>query len=294
MTFRAEDFRLRPGRRVRLDERPTRLRGTFRSKGEYRKRLGAYGRRLRRAVEVLRASKRHAVLLVLQGADAAGKDGSIERALRGVSPLACRVHSFGPPTESERSHDFLWRCIRRLPARGELAVFNRSYYEEVLVPRVHPKLLEPQGFPAKAAGSAGFWKRRFRSIADFERHLRANGTRVIKVYFHLSADEQRRRFIARIDRPDKNWKFDDADLKERAHWREYRRAYERCLTATGTRRAPWHLVPADDKRVARVALAAILTEAVEGLPMRYPKAGKDRRRELKAIRKSLAQSDPAR
>ena len=227
------------------------------------------------------------MLLIFQATDAAGKDGAIRHVMSGVNPQGCRVYSFKQPTEAELEHDFLWRTTRDLPERGRIAIFNRSYYEEVLVVRVHPEILEREAIPDAPRHDKKVWRERYRSINDFERHLDVNGTRIVKVFLHLSKEEQRKRFLDRIDDPEKNWKFSDADLKEREFWDDYAEAYEECLSETSTSEAPWYVVPADDKENARLIVSQILLDTFEGLEMSYPKTSAEREQELQSIRKQL-------
>jgi len=233
------------------------------------------------------ASNRYALLLIFQGMDAGGKDGAIRHVMSGVNPQGCEVFSFKQPSEEELKHDFLWRTTCRLPERGRIGVFNRSYYEEVLVVRVHPEVLRSQGLPDELLDGKAIWKERYRSIVDLEEHLHRNGARIVKVFLHLSKGEQRRRFLERIDEPDKNWKFSLADIRERKYWPRYMKAYEDCLNATSTHHAPWYVVPADDKENARLIVSQILMDALHELKMAYPKTTAKRRRELKAIRQRL-------
>ena len=205
----------------------------------------------------------------------------------GVNPQGCRVYGFKQPTEAELEHDFLWRTSQDLPARGRIAIFNRSYYEEVLVVRVHPDILDREAIPDAPHHDRKVWHERYRSIAEFEKHLGVNGTRVVKIYLHLSKEEQRKRFLERLDDPEKNWKFSDADLKEREFWSDYTKAYEECLSATSTDDAPWFVVPADDKENARLIVSQIVLDTFEGLKMSYPKTSADREHELQSIRKEL-------
>ena len=233
------------------------------------------------------ASDRYALLLVFQGIDAAGKDGAIRHVMSGVNPQGCDVFSFKQPTTEELEHDFLWRTTYRLPERGRIAIFNRSYYEEVLVVRVHPEFLRNEGLRDQLHHEKALWKERYRSIVDLEQHLHRNGTRIIKFFLHLSKNEQRKRFLDRIDEPDKNWKFSLADVHERKYWKQYADAFEACLKATSTHHAPWYVVPADDKENARLIVSQILVDTLNELKMAYPKSTAKRRRELKSIRKLL-------
>ena len=220
--------------------------------------------------------------------DAAGKDGAISHVLTGVNPQGCEVHSFAHPSAEELEHDFLWRTTCRLPARGRIGVFNRSYYEEVLIVRVHPEILRGEGIPDALVDKDSLWKGRYHSIVELEKHLHRNGTRIIKFFLHLSKEEQRKRLLARIDEPEKNWKFSQDDVTERKFWNQYMKAYEDCLSATSTKDAPWHVVPADDKYNARLIISHVVIEALQGLNMSYPKMTVERGRELEEIRKQLA------
>lgn len=287
MKINTEKFRVAPGRRVRLRKWATGIKPLYKSERHYRELLMGDVRKLSELQRLLYASNSYAVLLIFQAMDAAGKDGAIAHVLSGVNPQGCEVYSFKAPSAEESEHDFLWRTTCRLPARGRIGVFNRSYYEEVLVVRVHPGILGSQGLPAELRARPAVWKGRFRSIADLERHLHRNGTRVVKFFLHLSKGEQRRRFLERIDEAQKNWKFSLADMKERARWNDYVKAYEDCLSQTSLKAAPWHIVPADDKLNARLIVSRIVIEALKGLRMAYPKVTPGRKRELKAIRRQL-------
>jgi len=282
------DFRISHGQKLRLRRWPTRLKARYKSAEHYQELLAADAEKLDALQRLLYASDAQAVLLVFQGMDAAGKDGAISHVLHGVNPQGCDVHSFKVPSAEELQHDFLWRAACRLPARGRIGVFNRSHYEEVTIVRVHPELLGAEGVAVKRGGRKRFWQERFRSIVDWEKHLHRNGTRVIKFFLHLSKAEQRRRFLARIDEPDKNWKFSRADAAERKFWSQYQAAYEDCLPATSTKSAPWHVVPADDKYTARLIIARIVIAALQSLDLGYPKVTRSRRSELRAIGRQLA------
>jgi PPK2 family polyphosphate:nucleotide phosphotransferase len=236
--------------------------------------------------DVLYAECRHAVLLVLQGLDASGKDSVIKHVMRGLNPQGTRVTAFGKPSGEEYDHDYLWRCVRALPRRGSVGVFNRSYYEEVLVVRVHPELLSEQRLPAEVVDD-GIWRRRFEQIRNFERHLAENGTAVVKVLLRISPEEQRERFLARLNDPAKIWKFRADDVRERAYWDDYERAYEQALTATSTECAPWYVVPADHKWFARLAVAQILAETLEAMPLAYPEVPEEERPHLEQLRAEL-------
>ena len=288
MKILAKDFRVRQGDAVSLKSRPTRIDDTYSSKRQYEAMLADHVAQLSVQQQLLYASNRFAVLLIFQAMDAAGKDGVIKHVMSGVNPQGCQVFSFKHPSPAELQHDFLWRTTRDLPERGRIGIFNRSYYEEVLIARVHPEILRGEGLPGAPLDEKAVWRSRYRSIVELERHLHANGTRILKFYLHMSKDEQRKRFLARIDDPAKNWKFSAADIKERGFWDQYMKAYENCLSATSTRDAPWHVIPADDKENARLIVSAILLKALKGLKMAYPRLDGDRRVELSAIRAALA------
>jgi len=288
MSIDPKDFRIDEGEQVRLRRRPTRMAPVYRSDRHYQRLLEQQVAELSRLQQLLYASDSYAILLIFQALDAAGKDGAIRHVMSGVNPQGCQVYSFKHPSAAELQHDFLWRTTRVLPERGRIGIFNRSYYEEVLIVRVHPQILRGEGLPDLPAGERALWQQRYRSIVGLERHLHANGTRIVKFYLHLSKDEQRKRFIERIDDPQKNWKFSAADLQERAYWKQYIKAYEHCLGATSTRDSPWYVVPADDKRNCRLIVSQIIVDTLEQLRLSFPKASPQRRRELLAIRRQLA------
>ena len=242
---------------------------------------------LAEAQSLLWASDTYGVLIILQAMDAAGKDGIIRHVMSGLNPQACQVHNFKKPTNEELDHNFLWRYMRALPQRGKIGIFNRSYYEEVLVVRVHPEILRSQGLPEELRDEKKIWDERYRSMVDLERHLYRNGTRTVKIFLHLSREEQRKRFLERIDEPEKNWKFSLADIQERKFWKDYMQAYEALLRATSSNHAPWYVVPADDKENARLIVSQIVIDALQDLKMAYPKTTPKRREELKAIGKEL-------
>ena len=287
MKIKSKDFRVRPGKKVKLTDWPTMVKPFCSSKKEYQELLEAHVEKLSSLQHLHYASNRYALLLIFQGMDAAGKDGAIRHVMSGVNPQGCEVSSFKQPSADELEHDFLWRTTRRLPERGRIGIFNRSYYEEVLVVRVHPELLRSQGLAEELRGEKSIWKERYRSIVNLESHLHRNATRTIKVFLHLSQEEQRKRFLERIDEPDKNWKFSLADIHERKYWKHYMEAYEDCLNATSTNNAPWYVVPADDKENARLIVSQIVLDALNELKMAYPKTTAKRWRELKSIRKLL-------
>ena len=287
MNVDAKDFRVPPGKKVDLDKWPTTVKPICKSKKQYQELLEKHVKELSSLQRLHSASNRYALLLIFQGMDAAGKDGAIRHVMSGVNPQGCEVSGFKQPSVDELEHDFLWRTMRRLPERGRIGIFNRSYYEEVLIVRVHPEMLRSQGLPNELLNEKTIWKERYRSIVDLENHLYRNGTRIVKIFLHLSQDEQRKRFLERIDESEKNWKFSLADIHERKYWKDYKKAYEACLSATSTDHAPWYIVPADDKENARLIVSAIVLDVLNGLKMAYPKTTSQRRAELLSIRKQL-------
>jgi PPK2 family polyphosphate:nucleotide phosphotransferase len=288
MKISSKDFRVPTGKNIELSKWPTMVKPFCKSKNQYQKLLEEHVAELSSLQRLHYASNRYALLLIFQGMDGAGKDGAIRHVMSGINPQGCQVFSFKQPSAEELEHDFLWRTTRRLPERGRIGIFNRSYYEEVLVVRVHPEILRSQGLPEELRDEKTVWEERYRSIVDLERHLYRNGTRTIKVFLHLSQEEQRKRFLERIDEPDKNWKFSLADIHERKYWKHYMEAYEACLNATSTHHAPWYVVPADDKENARLIVSQIVLDAFNELKMAYPKTTEKRRHELLSIRKLLA------
>jgi len=287
MKINSEDFRVLPGKEFKLSDRQTSVKPFCKSKKRYRKLLEEHVEELSSLQRLHYASNRYALLLIFQGMDAAGKDGAIRHVMSGVNPQGCEVFSFKQPSAEELEHDFLWRTTCRLPERGRIGIFNRSYYEEVLVVRVHPEILRSQGLAEELRDEKNIWEQRYRSIVDLESHLYRNGTRTIKIFLHLSQEEQRKRFLERIDEPEKNWKFSLSDIHERKYWKHYMEAYEACLNATSTQHAPWFVVPADDKENARLLVSQIVLDALHELKMAYPKTTAKRQQELIAIRKQL-------
>jgi PPK2 family polyphosphate:nucleotide phosphotransferase len=288
MKIDATEFRVPAGEKVDLKKWPTLAKPVYKSKKHYHKLLQRHVEQLSALQRLHYASNRYALLLIFQAMDAAGKDGAIRHVMSGVNPQGCQVFSFKHPSATELEHDFLWRTTRSLPERGRIGIFNRSYYEEVLIVRVHPEILRTQGLPDALLDESEIWNERYRSIAELEDHLYRNGTRIIKFFLHLSKEEQRKRFLERIDEPDKNWKFSLSDIHERGYWAQYMTAYENCLSATSTDHAPWYVVPADDKENARLIVSQVILDAFNELEMAYPKTTAKRRRELKSIRKLLA------
>ncbi len=291
MKIDVKDFRVREGDKVDLKKWPTKVDPVYKSKEQYQKVLEEHVAELSAQQQLLYASNSHAILLIFQAMDAAGKDGAIKHVMSGVNPQGCQVFSFKHPSATELEHDFLWRTTRDLPERGRIGIFNRSYYEEVLIVRVHPEILRSEGLPNGSHDEETLWHDRYRSIVDLERHLHVNGTRIVKFFLHLSKDEQRKRFLARIDEPEKNWKFSSGDIEERKFWPDYMKAYGQCLEATSTKDSPWYVVPADDKENSRLIVSKIILDTLEGLKMSFPKTTDARRKELLDIRKKLVESD---
>jgi len=287
MKISPKDFRVREGDDVDLKRWPTMVDPVYKSKEQYQALLTDHVTRLSSQQQLLYASNRYAILLVFQAMDAAGKDGAIRHVMSGVNPQGCQVFSFKHPSPTELQHDFLWRTTRDLPERGRIGIFNRSYYEEVLIVRVHRDLLLSEGLSDAPHDDKTLWHDRYRSISNLERHLHTNGTRIVKFFLHLSKEEQRKRFLARIDEPEKNWKFSTADIEERKFWKHYMEAYEECLSATSTSDSPWYVVPADDKENARLIVSQIVLHTLDELEMSYPKTSEGRRLELLTIRKGL-------
>jgi len=286
MKIHAKDYRAHG--KIELDKWPTAVTPVYKSDDQFEEMLADHVGELSRLQQIFYASGKYALLLIFQAMDAAGKDGGISHVMSGVNPQGCRVTSFKHPSAVELSHDFLWRTTRELPERGMIGIFNRSYYEEVLIARVHADILRGENVPGGAHAGRKFWKERYNSITGLERHLHENGTRVVKFFLHLSKEEQRKRFLDRIDQPDKNWKCGAGDMEERKYWKDYMRAYEACLGETSTRQSPWYIVPADDKKNARLIVSRIVLDTLRDLKLTFPKVSAAGRRELKAIRKALA------
>lgn len=280
-------FRVGAGKRVRLAKLPTRIDPFYSSKAQYREALEAGTKALADMQERLYADDRYSLLVIFQAMDSAGKDGAIRHVMSGVNPQGCQVFSFKHPSAEELDHDFLWRTQRALPERGRIGIFNRSYYEEVLIAKVRPEILAAQKLPEETMKSATLWEDRYRSIRDSESHLHRNGTRVVKIFLHLSREEQRQRLLARLNDPEKNWKFSGADLEQRKLWDDYMKAYEACIEATSTKECPWYVVPADDKLNARLIVSQIVTSTLSKLDVDYPKLDKTRLAELDRYRALL-------
>jgi len=288
MKIDSKDFRVREGDKLNLKKWPTEVKPYYSSKKQLKKMLRAHVKEMSELQNLLYASNRYAVLLIFQAMDAAGKDSAIKHVMSGVNPQGCQVFSFKHPSLEELDHDFLWRTARALPERGRIGIFNRSHYEEVLIVRVHPELLRAEGLPDEALDDKTIWRDRYRSIRHFEAHLHRNGTHIVKFFLHLSKEEQRKRFLARIEEPDKNWKFSRADVEERKYWDDYRDAYEACLSATSMRDSPWYIVPADDKKNTRLIISRIILDTLRSLKMQYPTLSEKQRKELGALRRLLA------
>jgi PPK2 family polyphosphate:nucleotide phosphotransferase len=289
MNIHSKDYRVREQSEVDLERWPTLVERAYRDEDHYQELLEDHVKRLSDRQERLYASNAYAILLIFQAMDAAGKDGVIAHVMSGVNPQGCDVYSFKHPTATELKHDFLWRTTRDLPERGKIGIFNRSYYEEVLIVRVHPEILRAEGLPDGRHGrEKSIWEERYRSIVGLERHLDCNGTRILKFFLHLSKEEQRKRFLARIGTPEKNWKFSESDIQERPYWKQYMKAYEKCLSATSTKHAPWYVVPADDKLNARLIVSHILLDTLDDLKLEFPRTTAPRKRELQRLRKQLS------
>jgi PPK2 family polyphosphate:nucleotide phosphotransferase len=285
MKSHSSAFLVPVGTKVKLRKWATLAPPVYASKRQSRKLLKRHAEKLSSLQELHYAANRYALLLIFQGMDAAGKDGVIRHVMSGVNPQGCQVFSFKQPSATELSHDFLWRTTRELPARGHIGVFNRSYYEDVLIARVHPKILRAEGIKTAASGAGELWEGRYRSIVELEEHLHRNDTRIVKFFLHLSKEQQRKRFLARLDDPKKNWKFGRADIEERRFWKDYVHAYEHCLSATSTKNAPWYIVPADDKINARCIVSQVIINAMQALGSSYPALDTAQQRELRAARR---------
>lgn len=282
----ASAFQVEPGEKAALHKRDTANTHGYRSKAEARGKLERDITRMQELQDMFYATNTYSLLIIFQALDAAGKDGAIKHVMSGVNPQGCHVVGFKAPGPIELEHDYLWRCAVALPERGRIGIFNRSYYEEVLVTRVHPEIIEHQKLPPSAL-KGNIWKRRFEEINAFEKYLHANGTRIVKFFLHISKDEQKRRFLERIDRPEKNWKLSPNDVKEREHWNDYMKAYEDMLTHTSTEHAPWHVIPADHKWFSRVAIADIIVSTLKKLKLHYPVVPEAQKQQLEEAKQAL-------
>lgn len=286
LELRLKHIMVPPGHKISLrkDYDPEFTAG-FKDKKDARKKLEQNIAELAEYQDILYAQDTYALLLIFQAMDAAGKDGAIKHVMSGVNPQGCQVYSFKSPSAEELDHDYLWRTNKVMPERGRIGIFNRSYYEEVLVVRVHPELLDHQKIPPSAREN--IWKRRYEQINNMEKYLSENGVVILKFFLNVSKEEQKKRFLERIDRPEKNWKFSTADAKERAFWDNYQKAYEDCLNRTSTEWAPWFVVPADNKWFSRLTVSEIVVRTLKRLNLRYPEVSEERRQELLEIRKLL-------
>jgi PPK2 family polyphosphate:nucleotide phosphotransferase len=287
MRIHTNRFRIDGKNKLKLAEWPTQVKPFYASKNDYKDLIADHVEQLAAQQDLFYANQCFSLLIIFQAMDAAGKDGAIKHVMSGVNPQGCNVTAFKHPSAEELSHDFLWRTNQQLPKRGMIGIFNRSYYEEVLIARVHPKILEAQNIPRSLVQKKTIWKNRFESINDLERHLSRNGTKILKIFLHLSKDEQKKRFLKRIDHPEKNWKFEKSDMEERKYWRDYQRAYEDCLTHTSHNHAPWYAVPADDKHNARLIVSEIILDSLRALKMKPPSVNEKQKEELAEIRAAL-------
>ena len=291
--MKTEKFRIAEGSKVDLNDHPTDFTGDYTDKKQAVKDLASNVLRLRELQDVLYAQDRYSLLLVIQAMDAAGKDSVVEHVMSGVNPQGCHVVSFKQPSSEELDHDFLWRCQKNVPERGKIGIFNRSHYEEVLVVRVHPKILQFQQLPPEALNDKNIWKKRFKHIRDWEDHLSENGTHIIKFFLNVSREEQKARFLARIAEEDKNWKFSIGDVKERGMWQEYMKCYKEAIEATSTEKSPWYVIPADKKWFTRLAVSEIIVKKLESMDLRYPVLSAEHKAELLEAKKMLESEPPA-
>lgn len=287
MKISTDAFRVKKNKKVVLRKWPTVVEPYFDDQHPYKKILKRHTKSLSELQALLYAANKYSLLVIVQAMDAAGKDGIIKHVMSGINPQGCQVYSFKQPSTLERQHDFLWRTTVALPERGRIGIFNRSYYEEVLVVRVHPEYLNAQGLSAEPTGKKTIWQGRFKSIVDMEDHLYRNGTRIVKFFLHVSKEEQRQRLLERIDEPEKNWKFNGGDLEERDRWDDYEKAYEECLSATSSAHAPWYIVPADNKENARIIVSKVILDTLKRLKMEYPQPTEKQQEELLSLRKKL-------
>jgi PPK2 family polyphosphate:nucleotide phosphotransferase len=282
-----ERFRVKEGSKLDLASHPTDFTGDYTDKAEAVKDLEANVEKLRKLQDILYAQDTYSLLIIFQAMDAAGKDGAIEHVMSGVNPQGVSVVSFKQPSDEELSHDYLWRCQRNLPERGRIGIFNRSHYEEVLVVRVHPEILQKQHLPPEIKNDKEIWKKRFDHIRDWEQHLAENGTHILKFFLNVSKKEQKQRFLDRINEEDKNWKFSMGDVKERGFWDDYMKAYTEAIEATSTDHAPWHIIPADKKWFTRLAVSEIIVDKLESMDLKYPEVSDEHKAELAEAKKML-------
>lgn len=291
--MKTEKFLVKEGSKVNLKDHPTAFTGDYTDKKEAVKDLAKNVERLRELQDVLYAQDRYTLLLIFQAMDAAGKDGAIEHVMSGVNPQGCHVVSFKQPSSEELDHDFLWRCQKALPERGKIGIFNRSHYEEVLVVRVHPNILTFQQLPDSTMKDKDIWKKRFKHIRDWEDHLAENGTHVIKFFLNVSKEEQKARFLSRIEEEDKNWKFSMGDVKERGYWDDYMKCYKEAMEATSTEKCPWYIIPADKKWFTRLVVSEIIVKKLESLDLKYPTLSEEHKAELAEAKKQLESESSA-
>jgi len=287
MKIDTRNFCVEAGKNIKLKKIPTRVEPFYLDKEDYKKKKEKHMHKFNELQELFYSYNKYALLIIFQGMDASGKDGAISHVMSGVNPEGCQTYNFKQPSTEDLKHDFFWREYKCLPESGRMGIFNRSYYEEVLVAKVHPEIIKSQRLPPELTDKNKIWKNRYKSIVDIERHLYNNGTHIIKFYLHLSEEEQKKRFLERIDQPDKNWKFSPADYKEREYWNEYMKAYEECINNTSTQRAPWYIIPADDKENARLIISQIINSKLKKLKMSYPIIDDEKKKELITIRESL-------
>lgn len=285
--MKIKDFFVSEGKKLNLKKHKTAFTGDYKSKTDAVADLEKNVERLSKLQDVLYAQNHHALLIIFQAMDAAGKDGLIKHVMSGLNPQGCQVFSFKAPSTEELDHDFLWRTSKALPERGRIGIFNRSYYEEVLVVRVHPSILQNQSLPRKVTADKKIWEKRFEDIRNFEKYLTRNGVHVIKFFLNVSKEEQKKRFLERIETPEKNWKFSGADLKERGFWDDYQKAYQDALSATSTEKAPWYVIPADNKWFTRIAVSEIICQKLEEMDLHYPQLSKEQLKDLEEAKRSL-------
>ena len=286
-----DNFRVKEGKRLNLKNHRTDFTGDYTAKQEAKEDLESNVERLAGLQDVLYAQNTQSLLIIFQAMDAAGKDGAIKHVMSGLNPQGCQVFSFKQPSSEELDHDFLWRCAKNTPERGRIGIFNRSYYEEVLIARVHPEILQNQPLPASVKNDKNIWKKRFQQIRDFETYLAENGVQVLKFFLNVSKEEQKQRFLARIEEPEKNWKFSASDARERAFWDDYMKAYREAIEATSTAKTPWYIVPADKKWFTRVAVSEIIVKKLESMDLEYPQVTEEHRQNLLKARELLENED---
>jgi PPK2 family polyphosphate:nucleotide phosphotransferase len=291
MKIVSKNFRVSKAKKINLKKWPTNIKPVYNSREEYKQILEKHISQLCSLQDILYASNQYALLLIFQAMDAAGKDGVIKHVMSGINPQGCQVFSFKHPSATELTHDFLWRTYNCFPERGKIGIFNRSYYEEVLIVRVHPEILKGEGIIDSISDGKEIWKERYHSIVEVEKHLNRNRTKVIKFFLHLSEEEQRNRFLSRIDEPKKNWKFNQTDIEERKFWKQYMKAYEDCIGATSTKESPWYIVPADDKGNARLIVSQIILDTMKKLKLSFPRSDENHEKELQSIRAQLTKTE---